>query len=145
MELAVSLLYMHSHRSQPLRELCPCYLTLLYLLFKLFSISFYMNTFSLSPNNHIDSTLLLYPLYLDPQVMCAQFHPKKDLVASASLDQTVRIWDISGLRKKTVAPSGIIDHDRQSTQQDIFGSSDAVVKVSIFIYLYLYLYCYICV
>lgn len=25
---------------------------------------------------------------------------------SASLDQTVRVWDISGLRKKTVAPTG---------------------------------------
>ena len=39
-------------------------------------------------------------------VMCAQFHPKEDLVVSASLDQTVRVWDISGLRKKTVAPTG---------------------------------------
>ena len=29
-------------------------------------------------------------------VMCAQFHPSEDLVASASLDQTIRIWDISG-------------------------------------------------
>lgn len=27
-----------------------------------------------------------------------------DLVVSASLDQTVRVWDISGLRKKSVAP-----------------------------------------
>lgn len=27
-------------------------------------------------------------------VMCAQFHPKDaDLVVSASLDQTVRVWD----------------------------------------------------
>ena len=39
-------------------------------------------------------------------VMCACFHPKDDLVVSASLDQTVRVWDISGLRKKTVAPGG---------------------------------------
>lgn len=37
--------------------------------------------------------------------MCAQFHPKEDLVVSASLDQTVRVWDISGFRKKNVAPS----------------------------------------
>lgn len=29
-------------------------------------------------------------------VMCAQFHPSEDLVVSASLDQTVRVWDISG-------------------------------------------------
>jgi len=28
--------------------------------------------------------------------MCAQFHPKEDLIVSASLDQTVRVWDISG-------------------------------------------------
>ena len=39
-------------------------------------------------------------------VMCAGFHAKDDLVVSASLDQTVRVWDISGLRKKTVAPGG---------------------------------------
>src|SRR6266550_6092583 len=31
--------------------------------------------------------------------MSAQFHPKEDLVVSASMDQTVRVWDISGLRK----------------------------------------------
>ena len=29
-------------------------------------------------------------------VMCAQFHPTDDLIVSASLDQTVRVWDISG-------------------------------------------------
>ena len=39
-------------------------------------------------------------------VMCAGFHVKDDLVVSASLDQTVRVWDISGLRKKSVAPGG---------------------------------------
>ncbi|KAJ7130250.1 WD40-repeat-containing domain protein [Mycena epipterygia] len=32
-------------------------------------------------------------------VMSALFHPKDDLVVSASMDQTVRVWDISGLRK----------------------------------------------
>src|SRR5258708_3085892 len=32
-------------------------------------------------------------------IMSAQFHPKDDLVVSASQDQTVRVWDISGLRK----------------------------------------------
>jgi coatomer subunit alpha len=31
--------------------------------------------------------------------MSAQFHPKDDLVVSASMDQTVRVWDISSLRK----------------------------------------------
>lgn len=25
--------------------------------------------------------------------MCAQFHPKEDLIVSASLDQSVRVWD----------------------------------------------------
>ena len=30
-------------------------------------------------------------------VMCAQFDPSEDLIVSASLDQTVRVWDISGL------------------------------------------------
>ena len=29
-------------------------------------------------------------------VMCAQFHPSEDLVATASLDQSIRVWDISG-------------------------------------------------
>lgn len=30
-------------------------------------------------------------------VMCAMFHPSDDTIVSASLDQTVRIWDVSGL------------------------------------------------
>ena len=29
---------------------------------------------------------------------------EEDLVVSASLDQTVRLWDISGLRKKSYTP-----------------------------------------
>lgn len=29
-------------------------------------------------------------------VMCAQFHPSEDTIVSASLDQTIRIWDYSG-------------------------------------------------
>ncbi|KAM1610566.1 hypothetical protein ACFXTN_020953 [Malus domestica] len=37
-------------------------------------------------------------------VMCASFHPKEDLVISAFLDQTVRVWDIDSLKKKTVSP-----------------------------------------
>ena len=63
-------------------------------------------------------------------VMCAQFHPSEDLVASASLDQTIRIWDVSGLRKKTVAPGagGLDDHLRNPGGTDLFGTSDAIVK-----------------
>jgi len=38
-------------------------------------------------------------------VMCARFHPTEDLVASASLDQTIRVWDISPLRKKAPTPA----------------------------------------
>lgn len=33
-------------------------------------------------------------------VMSASFHPSEDLIVSASLDQAVRVWDTSGLRKK---------------------------------------------
>lgn len=47
--------------------------------------------------------------------MCAQFHPSEDLVVSASLDQTVRVWDISGelLRPRgyPVAQPGWSDSD----------------------------------
>ena len=53
-------------------------------------------------------------------VMCAQFHPTEDLLVSASLDQTVRVWDISGktrliarkIKKGVYTYSGI-DNDAQ--------------------------------
>jgi coatomer protein complex subunit alpha (xenin) len=68
-------------------------------------------------------------------VMCAQFHPTEDLVASASLDQTVRIWDISGLRKKNAVPGmGASTSNRvgstsiSSAQTDLFGQPDVIVK-----------------
>ena len=64
--------------------------------------------------------------------MCAQFHPKDDLVVSASLDQSVRVWDISGRRKKHSAPTSMSFEDQvaRSNQQqaDMFGNTDAVVK-----------------
>lgn len=64
-------------------------------------------------------------------VMCAQFHPSEDLVVSASLDQTVRVWDISGLRKKNVSPgpTGMMeDHLKNPHSTDLFGASDVFVK-----------------
>jgi len=66
--------------------------------------------------------------------MCAQFHPTEDLVASASLDQSVRIWDISGLRKKNAAPGSSSSTRTTSTtvggvaQTDLFGQPDVIVK-----------------
>jgi len=64
--------------------------------------------------------------------MCAQFHPKEDLVVSASLDQSVRVWDISGLRKKQSAPTSMSFEDQMARanqqQADMFGNTDAVVK-----------------
>lgn len=66
-------------------------------------------------------------------VMCAQFHPKEDLIVSASLDQTVRVWDISGLRKKHSAPTSSLTFEDQmnranAAQADMFGNTDAIVK-----------------
>lgn len=61
--------------------------------------------------------------------MCASFHPKEDLVLSASLDQTVRVWDLSGLRKKTVSIQEDFTGPNSGNQpNDLFGSSDVVVK-----------------
>lgn len=62
--------------------------------------------------------------------MSAAFHPKDDLIVSASLDQTVRVWDISGLRKKHAAGAPLPDDGMRgvSQQADVFGNMDAVVK-----------------
>lgn len=46
---------------------------------------------------------------------------------SASLDQTVRVWDIGALRKKTVSPADDILRLTQMNT-DLFGGVDAVVK-----------------
>jgi coatomer protein complex subunit alpha (xenin) len=59
--------------------------------------------------------------------MCASFHVTEDYVVSASLDQTVRVWDISALRKKSVAPAEDILRLTQMNT-DLFGGGDAVVK-----------------
>ena len=51
---------------------------------------------------------------------------------SASLDQSVRVWDISGLRKKHSAPTSMTFEDQMARanqqQADMFGNTDAVVK-----------------
>ena len=61
--------------------------------------------------------------------MCAQFHPAENLVLSASLDQTVRVWDIDGLSKKNVTISGTPLGRDGNVGQDMFGSSDVVVPI----------------
>jgi len=48
-------------------------------------------------------------------------------VVSASLDQTVRVWDIGALRKKSVSPADDIMRLTQMNT-DLFGGIDAVVK-----------------
>ncbi|KAF4687176.1 hypothetical protein FOZ63_016903 [Perkinsus olseni] len=79
--------------------------------------------------------------------MCAQFHPTQDLVVSASLDQTIRVWDTTGLRDKTVSigsmggggsmmgPMGGLGAGNRGgaggslgSGADMFGTTDAVVK-----------------
>lgn len=55
-------------------------------------------------------------------VMCATFHPTEDLVVSASLDQSVRVWDVTGLRKKVApGPAVLYDHMRNPQAPDLFG------------------------
>ena len=83
--------------------------------------------------------------------MCANWHPTEDLILSASLDQTIRVWDISGLRKRSTsivddltsggAPgsgfgagggfgggNGANNNQTGSGSSDVFGNVDAVVK-----------------
>ena len=64
--------------------------------------------------------------------MSAFFHPKQDLVVSASLDQSVRVWDISGLKQKNAnaGSGGPGDEFLKFTQlnQELFNSGDAMVK-----------------
>lgn len=69
---------------------------------KLPKLSVLLTLFKLSLN--MNDTASVLDAGHNHYVMCASFHPKDDLVVSASLDQTVRVWDIAGLRKKTVAP-----------------------------------------
>lgn len=41
-------------------------------------------------------------------VMCARFHPFKDLIASGSLDSTLRIWNYSKLKSKFSSMHGTV-------------------------------------
>ena len=53
--------------------------------------------------------------------MCAAFHPDDTLIASASLDQTVRIWDFAKLKEKSMQKAG-------SRPNEIFGGTEVEVK-----------------
>lgn len=66
--------------------------------------------------------------------MSAQFHPKEDLVVSASQDQTVRVWDISGLRKNTpnTAPGTFDTFDNLSTVKYVLEGHDRGVNFATF-------------
>ena len=50
--------------------------------------------------NWNEACFYYYPLSVltghNHYVMCAQFHPSEDYMVSASLDQTVRVWDFAG-------------------------------------------------
>ena len=85
-------------------------------------------------------------------VMCASFHPSEDLIVSASLDQTVRVWDTTGLRKRHTSGglssaagrpkpgfgSSMINGGATganpaasaalSVQAELFGTNDVIVK-----------------
>jgi coatomer protein complex subunit alpha (xenin) len=71
-------------------------------------------------------------------VMCAAFHPSEDLIVSASLDQTVRVWDTTGLRKKQTGEAtnsaNPMEHSSRASatalnvQAELFGTNDVVVK-----------------
>lgn len=74
--------------------------------------------------------------------MSASFHPTEDLIVSASLDQTVRVWDTTGLRKKQSGEAGEAEavgfslgssgpdgqSSNQNLQAELFGTNDVVVK-----------------
>lgn len=63
--------------------------------------------------------------------MCAQFHPSEDLVVSASLDQTVRVWDISGeLPKFRGQPSRVCRKTAIAWNNEVVGSEQENVEYS---------------
>jgi coatomer protein complex subunit alpha (xenin) len=66
--------------------------------------------------------------------MSAQFHPKDDLIVSTSMDQTVRVWDISGLRKSTpsTGPNSFETFDTFSTVKYVLEGHDRGVNFAAF-------------
>ena len=68
-------------------------------------------------------------------VMCAQFHPTEDLVASGSLDQTIRIWDVAGIVRQRFRITSVI-HYRQlcKTRHEHYDSC----FISVYRYTYLF-------
>ncbi|EEB90795.1 hypothetical protein MPER_10954, partial [Moniliophthora perniciosa FA553] len=67
-------------------------------------------------------------------VMSGFFHPKDDLVVSASMDQTVRVWDISGLRKGSpnTGSSQFETFDTFSTVKYVLEGHDRGVNYAVF-------------
>lgn len=66
--------------------------------------------------------------------MCAQFHPTEDMVVSASLDQTIRVWDISGIKRKRSSASSSHVDDRLSPrvgQIELFSQPDGFCKFTL--------------
>lgn len=66
--------------------------------------------------------------------MSAFFHPKDDLIVSASMDQTVRVWDISALRKgaPSTSPGNFETFDNFSTVKHVLEGHDRGVNFAIF-------------
>ncbi len=66
--------------------------------------------------------------------MSAQFHPKENLIVSASMDQTVRVWDFSSLRKSTpnTAPGTFDTFDTFSTVKWVLEGHDRAVSWATF-------------
>jgi len=48
--------------------------------------------------------------------MCAKFHPTKPLIVSCSLDQTVRLWDFSIMKKKSMQNSSKVNFENTKKQ-----------------------------
>ncbi|GLJ14131.1 hypothetical protein SUGI_0226730 [Cryptomeria japonica] len=73
---------------------------------------------------HLDYIRTVY-FHNDHYVMCASFHLKEDLVVSASLDRTVRVWDVSA-----VSPADdILKLTQMSTDLFEGGEDDCQVKL----------------